>query len=210
VVSGLVSRRLVVGGSSEEPVIPIARLHTAERELVVALIQGQPAAIAELFDRFRSVVRKMLIRTLGSAHDVDDLAQETFLVVLRRVETLRDPALLSSFVIGAAVRVAKNELRKRALRRWIGLDEVPLAVDTVDPELRDSVERLYRALSKLDAAARMIFVLRYVEELELTELADAMSLSVSTVKRRLALAERRFDAIARNDPVLRSYLEGKR
>lgn len=210
VASGFLARRLIVGELAKEPVVPIARIGTRDEELVAGLIRAEPAAIAELFDRFRAVVRKMLIRTLGSAYDVDDLAQETFLVVLRRVETLREPALLSSFVIGAAVRVARNELRKRALRRFIGLEDVPLAVDMVDPELRDGVARLYRALERLDASARVVFVLRHVEELELTELALAMKLSVSTVKRRLALAERRFDAIARNDPVLRSYLEGRR
>ncbi|MFZ5893016.1 MAG: RNA polymerase sigma factor [Myxococcota bacterium] len=176
---------------------------------MAALVLGEEAAIAELFDRFRGVVRKMLIRTLGSAHDVEDLTQETFLIVLRRVSTLRDPMLLSSFVIGAAVRVAKNELRKRAVRRWIGLEEAPPLVETVNPEAREGVTRLYRALERLDASTRVVFVLRHVEGRELTELADALGTSLSTVKRRLARAEARFEAIARNDAVLRAYLEGE-
>lgn len=195
--------------ASGEPVIPIARTGTREPELVAALVLGEEAAIAELFDRFRGVVRKMLIRTLGSAHDVEDLTQETFLIVLRRVSTLRDPMLLSSFVIGAAVRVAKNELRKRAVRRWIGLEEAPPLVETVNPEAREGVTRLYRALERLDASTRVVFVLRHVEGRELTELADALGTSLSTVKRRLARAEARFEAIARNDAVLRAYLEGE-
>jgi RNA polymerase sigma-70 factor, ECF subfamily len=172
------------------------------------LIAGDDAAIAELFDRFRQLVRKMLIRTLGSAYDVDDLAQETFLIVLRRVPTLRDPQLLSSFVIGASIRVAKNELRKRALRRWIGLEELSLAVPAVDPDVKDSVARLYRALERMDADSRVLFVLRHVEELELAQLAETLELSIATVKRRLAQAEKRFEAIARSDPMLRTYLEG--
>jgi RNA polymerase sigma-70 factor (ECF subfamily) len=208
VTSGFAPRRLVLRGPTEEPVVPVARAPRQNAELVAGLIAGDDTAIAELFDRFRQVVRKMLIRTLGSAYDVDDLAQDTFLIVLRRVSTLRDPQLLSSFVIGAAIRVAKNELRKRALRRWIGLEDLSLAVPAVDPDVKDSVARLYRALERLDADSRVLFVLRHVEELELATLATTLDLSIATVKRRLAKAEKRFEAIARNDPMLRAYLEG--
>lgn len=208
-IPSLVSSRLKAGEAAQEPVIAIGRSGTSEAELVAALIEGRPAAIAELFDRFRGIVRKMLVRTLGSATDVDDLAQETFLIVLRRLPTLRDPEALSSFVIGAAIRVAKNELRKRAIRRWVGLDDGALSSVSPDPELRESVQRLYHALERLDASSRVLFVLRHVEELELTELARATDASLSTVKRRLSQAERRFEAIARNDPVLCRYLEGK-
>jgi RNA polymerase sigma-70 factor, ECF subfamily len=208
VVSGLVTRRLLAGESAKEPVIPIGRAGTKDVDLAAALIDGDSAAIAELYDRFQAVVRKMLIRTLGSANEVEDLTQETFLVVLRRISTLRDPQALSSFVIGSAIRVARNELRKRAIRRWVGLDDGTLAGVHPDPELRDSVMRVYRALERLDASSRVLFVLRHVEELELTELAAALDVSLSTAKRRLAQAERRFEAIARNDPVLCRYLEG--
>ena len=84
-----------------------------------------------------------------------------------------------------------------------------VSVESVNPEVKEGVARLYVALERLDASSRVLFVLRHVEELELTELAQALNLSVSTVKRRLAQAERRFEAIARRDPTLRVYLEGK-
>ena len=89
-------------------------------------------------------------------------------------------------------------------------DDVPASVPPVDPDLKESVTRLYRALERLDADSRVLFVLRHVEEIELTELSSMVGLSLSTVKRRLAQAERRFEALARHDPLLCSYLEGKR
>lgn len=198
-----------MGRPTNEPVVSLARAPRSEPELIAALLEEEPAAIAELFTQFGGVVRRMLIRTLGNATDVEDLTQETFLTVLRRLGTLRDDASLASFVIGVAIRVAKNEMRKRALRRWVGLDSAPVETVSPDPELRDSVARLYRALDRLDASARVLFVLRYVEELELTELAAAMNVSLSTIKRQLVAAERRFEAIARHDPVLCRYLEGQ-
>src|SRR5882672_8146369 len=93
--------------------------------LVAGLIQGRPAAVAELFDRFGALVRRMLTRTLGSTRDVDDMAQETFLTIIRRVPTLRDTSTFRSFVVSVAIRTAKNELRKRAVRNWVGLGDIP-------------------------------------------------------------------------------------
>lgn len=194
---------------SGEPVVPLARVGSDDAALVEGLRAERPQAIAELFDRFDGIVRTMLIRTLGSARDVEDLAQETFLIVIRRISTLRDSAALSSFVIGVAIRVARNELRKRSLRRWVGLDDVEPESTEQDPVVRESVARVYRALDRMDASSRVVFVLRHVEGLELTELAAAMNVSLATAKRRLARAERRFEAIAGQDPLLRAYIGGE-
>lgn len=199
---------LTITGRTAEPVVPLARVGSDDAALVEGLRAERPQAIAELFDRFSGVVRTMLIRTLGSPRDVEDLAQETFLVVIRRISTLRDSSALSSFVIGVAIRVARNELRKRSLRRWVGLEEVEQGSAEQDPVVRESVARVYRALDRMNATSRVVFVLRHVEGLELTELATAMDVSLATVKRRLARAERRFEAIAGQDPLLRAYIGG--
>jgi len=171
------------------------------------VVAGKPAAIAELFDRYSRLVREMLIRTLGSRFDVDDLMQETFLTAVRRAPTLRDPGALSSFIVGVAIRQAKNELRRRAVRRWIGLSpERESGSSNSDPVAREGIRHLNCALEQLDPSSRVLFVLRHVEQLELSEIARAEGVSLATLKRRLARAERRFEAIAERDPVLRDYL----
>jgi RNA polymerase sigma-70 factor, ECF subfamily len=189
-------------------VVTLPRGRIPDAVLVREVTEGRPAAIAELFDRYSGLVRRMLTRTLGSSHDIEDLAQETFLTVIRRCRTLRDAEALDSFVIGVAIRIARNEVRKRRLRRMVGLDQAlePAVAPAVDPVAREGVRRLYQALDRLDAGSRVLFVLRHVEELELTELARAEGCSLATVKRRLARAEQRFEAIAEGDPVLRVFL----
>jgi RNA polymerase sigma-70 factor (ECF subfamily) len=189
-------------------VVPLKRPPGAgDAELLASVVAGKPAAIAALFDRYSGLVRQMLIRTLGSSFDVDDLMQETFLTAVRRAHTLRDPAALSSFIVGVAIRQAKNELRRRAVRRWIGLPHEPeTSSSNTDPVAREGVRHLNRALERLDPSSRVLFVLRHVEELELSEIARAERVSLATLKRRLARAERRFEAIAERDPVLRDYL----
>jgi RNA polymerase sigma-70 factor (ECF subfamily) len=187
-----------------DAVVPLERSSRDDADLVLALQRRDSAAIAELFDRYGQLVRQMLIRALGTNHDVDDIVQESFIVVIRRIHTLEKPSALRSFVISVALRTAKNELRRRRVRRWVGLEEAaePPLVPGHDPVTAERVRRVYAALERLDAGSRTLFVLRHVEGLELTELADAEGCSLATLKRRLARAEKRFDAIAGRCPVL--------
>jgi RNA polymerase sigma-70 factor (ECF subfamily) len=189
--------------------VALPRAGSDDAALRTGLIEGQPAAVAELFDRYASLVRRILVRTLGGAHDIDDLIQETILVLLRRIGSLEKPEALRSFVVSVAIRTAKNELRKRSVRCWVGLDSAPepLTSPAHDPVVADRLRRVYRALERLDAPSRVLFVLRHVEQFELTELAAASQCSLATVKRRLSRAEKRFEAMMRGDPELRLFLE---
>jgi RNA polymerase sigma-70 factor (ECF subfamily) len=185
---------------------------TEDLEFVHAIVHQQPAAIARLFDRYAPLVRRTLVRTLGNAVDLDDLAQDTFITVIRRAHTLRDPSALRAFVVSVAVRIARNELRKRAIRRFVGLEDaisLPVA-GPLDAALVEGVRHIYDALGRLSTDARLAFVLRHVEGYELTETAAACGCSLATIKRRLSRAEARFEAIANGDPTLREFLDQAR
>lgn len=179
-----------------------------DASLVQALAAGEGPAVAELFDRYAYVVRGVFVRALGTTSDLEDHMQEAFLTIVRRISTLRDPGALRSFVVSVAVRLARNELRRRAFRQFIGLHEVidPPVTPAHDPEASEAVRRLYAVLSRLDTDSRLAFVVRHLEGFELTEAADVCNCSLATIKRRLAKAEKCFEAMARRDPVLRSLL----
>jgi RNA polymerase sigma-70 factor (ECF subfamily) len=183
-----------------------------EASLVEGIVAGRPSAVAQLYDRYAPVVRGMLARMLGGSRDLDDLAQETFLTVVRRCASLRDPTALRSFVASVAMRTARNELRRRALRRFVGLQDAPAAasVGPRDHEVAEQVRRVYGVLDRLDAGARLAFVARHVEGYELAEAAAICGCSLATFKRRLARADRRFQAMARTDPVLRALTDDGR
>jgi RNA polymerase sigma-70 factor (ECF subfamily) len=190
-------------------VVELSRPYSSEEDLVQGVMQRHPAAIAELFDRFASHVRRTLIRTLGTDHDVDDLTQETFIAVIRRCSTLRDPSALRSFVVSVAIRLARNELRKRSIRRFVGLADdvqVPCA-GPHDAELAEGLRHLYDAIDRLGTEARLAFVLRHVEGYDLADTARLCGCSLATIKRRLAKAQAKFETIAGGDPVLRELLQ---
>ncbi|MGE5788354.1 MAG: RNA polymerase sigma factor [Myxococcales bacterium] len=176
----------------------------SDKELVEQLQRKEPAAVSHLISSYSNVVRRSLFRVLGSAYDIDDLEQDTFVTVLDRCHTLRDPSALRSFVVSVAMRLARNELRKRAIRRFVGLDT--LAEHTTspayDPVTAERFRHLYRALDRLESSGRIAYVLRHVEGYELAEVAAACGCSLSTVKRWLSRAESKLKESARRDPVL--------
>ena len=73
-------------------------------------------------------------------------------------------------------------------------------------EVREALEETYRVLDLMPADERIAFALRFVEGMELTEVADACGVSLATIKRRLSRAETRFVAMAGRREPLREWL----
>src|SRR5512145_2325899 len=143
----------------------------SDKDLVEQLRRKEATAVAHLINTYSSIVRRSLFRVLGSAYDIDDLEQDTFVTVLDRCHTLRDPSALRSFIVSVAMRLARNELRKRAIRRFVGLDGLAehATAPAYDPVTAERFQHLYRALDKLEANGRIAYVLRHVEGYELAE-----------------------------------------
>jgi RNA polymerase sigma-70 factor (ECF subfamily) len=197
--------------SCSEPSDPVLlpATETSDAEFLDQLKAGRPAAFAELFDRYAPVVRRALGRILGESSDIEDLVHDTFLVVVRRVGTLRDAHALRSFVYSIAVRVARNELRRRRVRRLVPWAHAPPALRSVPPHdaaAAEALRRLQELLERLAPDEHIAFVLRRVEELPLSKAASAAGCSLATLKRRLSRAERRFVELVRDDPVLAARL----
>ena len=76
-----------------------------------------------------------------------------------------------------------------------------------DEDAREAVARLYSLLDRLDDRSRLLFVLRHVQGLELTDTAACMDLSLATTKRHLARVTARVHALAAGDPILARYLD---
>jgi RNA polymerase sigma-70 factor, ECF subfamily len=190
---------------SVDSVVPLPLASWGDAELVAGIIERRPKAIAQLYDSYAPLVRGLLVRTLGTTHDLDDLAQDTFMTVISRCSALRDPTALRSFVVGVTFRMARNALRKRALRRFVALEDAhEVAVAPCCAETAECVRHVYRVLDKLDSNLRVAFVTRHVEGYELAEAAQLCGCSLATYKRRLSRAESRFEALSRSDPVLKT------
>lgn len=165
---------------------------------------------AALYDQHARAVRAVIVRVLGPDPEVPDLLQEVFVEALASLDRLEDPERVRAWLVKIAVHRTRNVLRARSRRRWFtlwsGPGELECPVEDSDVSARDDVRRVWALLEKLSADERVALCLRRVAGLELTEVAQAMDLSLATVKRRLAKAQVRFDALCARDPSLATRL----
>ena len=183
-------------------------------DLARALVAGEAWAVAETWQRFAPMVLTMAQRSLGTRADAEEIAQEVFCSLFRKAKTLRDPWSLRSFVYSFAVRVVKAELRRRKVRGWFPFLRVELPPDvgarTLDLESRDLLKKLYALLDRLTPRDRMVFVLRRMESKTVDEIAAALDLSTSTVKRSMAHASSRLSVWIDADPGLAALIRERR
>ncbi len=197
--------------ASARALLPVDREPDDQAQLS-ALHDRHPSAPAVLYDRFSPAVERTLVRVLGSDTDAAELLNEVFVRAMHRVDRVVDGGALGLWLTRIAVFVAREHIRARNRRGWL-LFFAPRHLPEVEapdaaPEVRQAVRRLYRALEELAVDDRLTFSLRYLEQLELTEVAAACDVSLATAKRRLSRAEARFVAISKRDPFLASWLEG--
>jgi RNA polymerase sigma-70 factor (ECF subfamily) len=182
----------------------------SDPDLVRAFLRGDASAPAALWDRYAPLVRRITSRAVGPGHEVDDLVQETFLRLYRKLPTLQDPSALRAFVVAITTRVLQTELRARWFKRWLGLFDDGQLPDRpaagADLEAREALSRFYHLLDRLRPSHRTAFVLRYIEGLELVDVAAATGVSLATIKRWLPRIARRIQVQAERDPLLKGYV----
>lgn len=183
----------------------------SEIAFVEALRVGDPRARELLVERYMPLVERLVAGALGVDSDLTDVVQDVFVRVLEGVHKLKDPSALPRWIASLAVFTARGRIRRKRRWRWIRfvapetLPEVP--VRQADGDTRMAVRATYRALDMLPTDERLAFTLRFVAEMELTEVAAACQVSLATIKRRLSRAEARFLAAAQESAVLRDRLD---
>jgi RNA polymerase sigma-70 factor, ECF subfamily len=174
-----------------------------------AALDRRPEAVDALWRRFAPMVRGLLRRGIGR-NDVEDIVQEVFLQFFTKLHTIRDPQAMRMFALRIAINALRGEIRARRVRRWLRLTDDGATLDAEaipeDFDAREALTRFYALLDHFSASDRAACVLRNIEGMELEEVAQALGVSLATIKRRLARIERRIQAIAAGDDVLSEWL----
>jgi RNA polymerase sigma-70 factor (ECF subfamily) len=191
--------------------------YSAERrsdaQLVDDVALGDELALGVVWDRYSKLVRNVLLGAIGTDGTAEDLLQEVFLAFHRGAKQIHDGSALRGYLVGVAVRLAAMELRRRRVRRWVGLSATGELPDTPvapqDVEGRESLRALLRVLDQVSTRRRLAFVLRHVQGFEILEVASALEVSESTARRELTRARQQLALLARREPALRRYLRGE-
>lgn len=149
-------------------------------------------SLRAIFDEYSAFVWRTL-RHLGvPERDIEDVCQEVFVVVHRKLESFEGRSALRTWVYGICLRTASDYRRRAYVRREQAVDEVPATTFEADQE--HSIERsrhrkrLLELLDSLDEEKRQVFVLYEIEELDMKEIAEAMGTPLQTAYSRLRAA----------------------
>ena len=163
--------------------------------LVLAACAGESWAQEALFRRHSRMALGLAHRLLPQDDEVDDLVQDCFVSALKRLSALDNPQAFAAWLGSIVVRAVGKRLRRRRLLSRLGLrapeeiDADAIAAPSVPGDVAVELRRVYAIVAQLPAEARVALILRRVDGLEVPEIARRMELSLSTVKRRLKLAE---------------------
>jgi RNA polymerase sigma-70 factor (ECF subfamily) len=129
---------------------------------------------------------------------VEDAAQDTFVVVHRRLSDLRPDASPKAFLFGIALRVAHDYRRTARRKGTTSLDTELAESPGLGPDTaatRAEGRRMLDAfLEELDADKRAVFVMAELEEMTAPEISEALSVNLNTVYSRLRAGRERFVA----------------
>jgi RNA polymerase sigma-70 factor, ECF subfamily len=163
------------------------------------------AFAAEGFARIVETHRPQIFRfLLASTRDVDlaeTLTQECFLKAYRNWSSFRGESTAMTWLMRIAINLEKDHWRNRRMQFWrqtrtnsVDIDEasdwLPSGERNAEQRLlaREQVGHVWKAVEGLSGRQRRVFLLRFVEEMELSEIAQATGLSEGTVKAHLSRA----------------------
>lgn len=184
-------------------------LDETDAALVAAARKGDEGASFRIWSRYAPFVRRLIRAQSGGRGDADDLAQEVFLRVFSRLAEIRDPNALRGFVAGICLGVMRNANRRgriRAILRFAPDESLPeVLVPGIHDESRQVLRHLQRLLDAVSPEDRSLFICRYVERIDIKDIAMAHGMRLGTAKRRVARMTRRISAAMQHDPVLAAY-----
>lgn len=202
-----------------------------EQELVALAKQGDQDAFAHLVQTNQNKIYSLALRMTGNPEDGADLAQEAFLKAWRSLPSFQEESSFSTWLYkltsNLCIDFLRKEKRRKAAVTTVSLDgddeedAPPMEVadhrftPETEVERRELRAAMSRALHSLSDEHRQILILREVEGLSYTEIAEALELEEGTVKSRIARARISLRNILQKDgnfslPVSSNHTETKR
>ena len=185
----------------------------ADAELIAATLQGSHHAFEQLVLRYQERLFRLLARFTRDHGEAEDLAQDVFVKVFRKLHTFQQDSSFFTWLYRIAVNTATDALAKKS-RRMLKLVEDTSELDSgqrepghagaLAPMLHDELRAITReVLDTLPDKYRTILILREFEDLAYTEMAQVLGCSLGTVESRLFRARQRFkDELERRHPEL--------
>lgn len=184
--------------------------------LVIQAKEGKDKAFERLFDMFQKDVFRMVYYRTRSQQDAEDLTQEIFIRAYKKISELKEAGRFRTWLFSIAVNRVRDFYRKQGIENLFSLstsqDDTLAGPSTQKFDSPAPLENLMRQdfwkqvekfLGHLSKMEKEVFLLRFLDQLTLTEISQVLTKSESTVKTHLYRALVKFKKAS----LIRQYLQ---
>ena len=159
--------------------------------------KSEPTDFETLYNRYGEMLFRVCYSMLRSREDAEDAVQDVFLKYFTSPKAFNDIDHEKAWFLRVASNHCKDVMRKRTVRSAVGLDEIN---ELEDYGIEKGEGEVLNSIFALPEKYRTVFVLHYLEEISVADVASALGLSQSAVKMRLSrgreLLKERLDPIS--------------
>jgi RNA polymerase sigma-70 factor (ECF subfamily) len=171
--------------------VRMAKANESVDELVLRCQTGDSAAFEELFERFQPRLRYFVRRLDQAGTDVDDLLQDIWLAVFRKITTLREPTVFPVWLY----KIARNRIYRHSQKkqRIVGMpqEELSISADDDEPDFEvNMADKIHKALIKIQPHHREVLTLHFLELMPYESIAEVVGCNLGTVKSRMHYAKK--------------------
>ena len=157
------------------------------------------SAFRSLVDKYKERVYWHVRKIVIDHEDADDVTQETFIKVYKNLESFREASQLFTWIYRIATNEALNLLKKKSNRQGVSIDQIQYELElTIDDDHLISGEeiqlRLQKALLTLPEKQRLVFNMKYFDDLKYDQIAEITGTSVGGLKASYHLAVKKIES----------------
>ncbi len=165
----------------------------SDDSLIILFQNGKHEVFRFLVERYQEKVRNIVFSIFNDADLVDDISQEVFIKVFQALQNFRFESSFYTWVYRITVNKCRDELRKKKVKRFFSFASFEkttnlkienMATTTFDDENMMGV--IEETLKKLPEKFRMPIILKDIDGLSYSEIAEVLDCEIGTVKSRLS------------------------
>ncbi len=167
-------------------------------ELISLAETGNELAFREIIKRYKHKIERVVIGMLGQTQEAEDVGEEVFIRFFYSMEKFKGEAELGTYLTRIAINLSINELKRRK-RRSLRLSEYFENSSNKDnqnmTEDFENYEFVENALNKLSSKLKTVIVLRFMNSMQVNEIAETLNIPIGTVLSRLARAQEKLKTL---------------
>jgi len=170
--------------------------------MIIAASEGSTEAFESIYNAYSGFVYNVAFRVVNNSDEAQEVTQEVFLTVYRKLKGFKFKSALKTWVYRIAVNMAIDYARKRSREQdqtvqYKNSKKLNNSIDPVGEEIeREQQEKtISTLLESLTPDQRVCIVLRSIEDLSYQEIAESLNININTVRSRLKRAREKLIAL---------------